>query len=118
MTYRSASRTGTTKPRNQAEKRAQGHVVKNLRMLGFFVSSFSQARASKQTPGIPDLFVCHARYGVSLWIEMKAPGKEKNLSAAQAVWHREARAAGQTVIVASSTADVLAELQRMGVPIQ
>lgn len=97
------------------EKRAQTAVVRNLRLLGMFVTTFSQPRRTMQTPGVPDLFACHGRWGISLWIEMKAPGGR--LSTAQAVWHREARAAGQNVITATSTADVVAELKRLGAPI-
>jgi hypothetical protein len=105
--------TPTKRKRQSPEKRMQGYVIKNLRRLGFFVSSFSQARASKQTPGIPDLYVMG--HGVALWIEMKADGCK--LTTAQSVWHREAKENGVAVMVAYNTDDVLAELRTMGVPI-
>jgi hypothetical protein len=80
------------------------------------VNSFSQARASKQTPGIPDLYVWHTGYRIALWIEVKA-GRNK-LTSEQLVWHREAKACGISVCVAYSMEDVLDELRKMGVVIQ
>lgn len=113
-TYRSASRTGTTKPRS--EKAIEADIIRNIRQLGAFVVKMSQPRRTMVTEGTPDLLILWGRFNVALWVEVKRPGGK--LRTMQAVWHREARAAGQTVIVASSTADVIRELQRMGVPIR
>jgi hypothetical protein len=105
----------------QNEKRVQGHIVKNLRRLGFFVSTFSQAQRAQMTAGIPDIHAAHARFGVNLWVEVKRPERRRELnggmSEAQLIWHMLAREAGMDVIVAYGWVDVERELRKRGVPI-
>jgi hypothetical protein len=104
----------------QSEKRVQAHVVKNLKKLGYFVSSFSQAQKAQMTAGVPDLFVAHSRWG-ALWIEMKIPErrghKNGGLNDAQLIWHVLARQSGIDVITAYGWVDVERELRKRGVPI-
>jgi hypothetical protein len=105
-----------------SEKRVQGDVVRNLRSLGFFVSTFSQAQRAQMTAGIPDLFAAHGRFGVQLWIEMKAPNRRGHenggLSFDQIQWHARARECGMRVMTAYGWPDVQSELIAMGVPIK
>lgn len=104
----------------QSEKRVQGHVVKNLRKLGWFVSSFSQAQKAQMTPGVPDLFAAHAKWG-HVWIEVKVPERRRHknggLSDSQLIWHMLARQSGMDVITAYGWIDVERELRKRGVPI-
>ena len=102
--------------RRAPEKRVQAAVKRALTTLGFGVSDLSQPRASMVTPGIPDLYVTHGRWGLALWIEVKA-GKN-DLSPAQRAWHREAEAAGATVLTVWSVDDLVAGLKGLGVPIE
>jgi hypothetical protein len=112
-TYSTGSATKTK--RTYPEKKIQNRIVKDLKTLGFWVNNLSQPRASKQTPGLPDLYVWHERLQIHLWIEVKA-GKNK-LTTDQQVWHRSAKAAGVNVLTAYGTEDVLNELRRLGAPI-
>lgn len=57
--------------REKLETRVQSDVVKLFRVLGCDVYSLSQARASKQTPGLPDLWVVCRRAGLAWWWETK-----------------------------------------------
>lgn len=104
----------TTK-RRAPEKRVQGDVKRALWTLGFHVSDLSQPRASMQTPGLPDLYVLHRRWKLACWIEVKAPGGK--LSGAQQVWHDEAAACGELVMVVRSVEELVAGLKDLGVPI-
>ena len=70
------------------EKAEQVEVVKNFRRAGFKVYWLSQSRASKQTPGLPDLYFVHKAKGIALWWETKRQvGGE--LSPAQADFRAE-----------------------------
>jgi hypothetical protein len=92
-------------------------MTRELRRLGFFVCRFGgQARATRQTPGIPDCLALHAVWKLALWIEWKTAATD--LSPAQREWHRIAQAAGQTVIVARRPADLLAPLVALGAPVE
>jgi hypothetical protein len=104
-----------TVARPRSEKAIEADIIRNLRMLGAFVVKMSQPRRTMVTEGTPDLLILWGRYQVSLWVEVKRPGG--TLRAMQAVWHREAKAAGQHVVIASSTSDVIAALRELGVPI-
>lgn len=95
----------TVKRRRKApEKKIQWAIIRNLRMLGFHVTSFSQPFRARQTLGIPDLFVSHRRYG-QWWIEVKAPGN--TLTIDQRQWAANATANGVKVMTAWSLQDVL-----------
>jgi hypothetical protein len=53
------------------EKQEQVEVRKLLIAYGFKVYNLSQARASKQSPGLPDLWCVHTREPVAFWFETK-----------------------------------------------
>lgn len=102
-----------------SEKQIQREIVQFLELVGYHVSDFSQPRATMQTPGVPDL---HAMYGGhragtphAVWIEVKTP--QGRLSLIQQSWHAQARAAGETVIVARCCADLVEPLSALGAPI-
>jgi hypothetical protein len=97
--------------RRAPEKRVQAAVKRNLKTLGFHVSDLSQPRASMQTPGLPDLFAMHARYG-AVWIEVKAPGGK--LSANQRAWHELAAQAGVRAAVVDGVHSLVRVLRDMG----
>jgi len=61
--------------------------------------------------GWPDL-ICVYR-GVPLWLEVKLPGKEKNLTNLQAQVLREAKAAGAVALVVTSRSQVTALLDKI-----
>lgn len=53
------------------EKQEQQEIIKRFRVCGFKVYVLSQPRASKQTPGLPDLWCMHYTQPVALWWESK-----------------------------------------------
>lgn len=53
------------------EKREQAEVVKRFRAFGFHVYTLSQPRATKQTPGLPDLWCAHNTQPIAFWWETK-----------------------------------------------
>ena len=57
--------------REPLEKSEQAEVVKLYRAYGCHVYNLSQARASKQTPGLPDLYVFRPPH--AWWHETKRP---------------------------------------------
>lgn len=124
MTTTARKRTKRTDP---LEKRIQWSLIKALRTMGFFVTSFSQPHRASMTPGVPDLVAMHRGWPVSsgapfrvkdgllVWIECKRPGGK--CSTAQLAWHSNARACGANVIVASSLDELLSGLRELGAPI-
>jgi hypothetical protein len=102
--------------RRAPEKRVQLAVRRALEYLGFNVTSFSQARASKQTPGIPDLYARHTGWQFRCWVEVKAPGKKPTL--VQEGWHIAERRAGGIVLVVDSVDALVRELRAAGAPIR
>ena len=64
----------------------------------------------KMTPtaqrGWPDRLICVPGCRV-LWIELKAPGRESNLSPNQVIVHAKLRALGHLVLVSSSVEECL-----------
>lgn len=64
---------------------------------GCDVTRFAQSRRSKQTPGVPDLYVRHVELGKRLWFECKAGTGRP--SRAQRDWHERERACGGEVVV-------------------
>lgn len=62
---------------NRLEKEIQAQVMKLYRAFGCVVYNLSQARASKQSPGLPDLYVVHRGIHQAWWHETKTPfGKQ------------------------------------------
>lgn len=61
-----------------AEERS---IVSAARTLGFAVFSFAQGyrpdHSTRQTKGIPDLYLVHPKRGLRLWWETKAPGRTR-----------------------------------------
>lgn len=105
----------TARP-SATEKAVQAGVVRALRAMGFVVNDMSQPRATKQAPGVPDLYAQHPAWGIRLWVEVKAArGRVRH---AQQRWHEAERAAGGAVVVARSAADLLAPLRALGAPIE
>lgn len=96
------------------EKAVEAGIIRDLRALGFHVTKTSQPRASMLTEGIPDLYAMG--HGCGLWIEVKtATGRVRP---SQLAWHAEAARNGVAVVVARSSADVVAALRGLGAPIQ
>ncbi len=103
------TRQGTL--RRREEKDVDAAVVELLRGLGWRVSRFQQARESKITRGVPDLYAMHPRLKLAVWIELKAPDGRR--SPAQAAWHQAAAECGVPVLVTTSAADLAEQLQRI-----
>lgn len=81
--------------RSSPEADIRRGIVKFLRMIGFAVYDLEQNRKTRQTPGIPDLYV--QGKGIRFWVEVKtAKGR---LSEAQADFKAEEEAHGGTVHV-------------------
>lgn len=53
------------------EKEEQAEITKTFRAFGFVVRNLSQPRATKQAPGIPDLWVTHGTRPLAFWWETK-----------------------------------------------
>lgn len=53
------------------EKEEQHEIARLFREFGFTVRHLSQARASKQSPGLPDLWVTHRELPIAFWWESK-----------------------------------------------
>lgn len=75
-------------------------------LLGFVSVHFSQARASKQTPGIPDRLYLHPGHGIALWAELKRAGGK--VSPQQERFHGWLRDCGHAVVVGPADAVVAA----------
>jgi hypothetical protein len=81
---------------NVLEKQEQHEIVKLLRGFNFHVYTLSQARASKQTPGLPDIWF--ARESVAGWFEVKR-SEGGRLSSAQEEFRDECQRAGVLHVV-------------------
>lgn len=92
------------KPKPPPEKAIHWWIVRYLRLMGFEVYSTAQARATKISPGIPDLLVMGQ--GVHVWVEVKRP--KGKLSEAQETFQRLARRAGVDCLVWRSVEDARA----------
>lgn len=82
-----------TDPQYQAsEKSIQHWCAQMFKAAGCLVYSLSQARASKQSPGLPDLYVLVPRRATAFWFETKsAKGRQ---SEAQAAFQKACEACG------------------------
>jgi hypothetical protein len=98
------------------EKAIEAEFIRNLHALGFQVTKTSQPRPSMITRGIPDLYASHPRWGIRLWIEVKAGSNQP--SPHQIAWHKAEREAGGNVVTARSWSEVQDELVRLGAPIR
>ena len=84
-------------PEKIPESSVQQQIIAALHVYGFVVISFSQARETEQTEGIPDLCAWHETWGIFLFIEVKRPecrvtvnGKSRQLQAGgKRSWEQE-----------------------------
>ena len=98
------------------EKAVQRDIVNAAEALGFVVSSFSQARTSCQTCGIPDLYLTHPVKRFTAWVEVKRPGGKP--TAVQKAWHQTARDAGNHVLVCDSVSSFVDQIADAGFPVR
>ena len=110
---RSRRRRSQALPDSPLEAEIAGEIMRTLRALSFDVSSTQQTRASRQTVGMPDLYVSHEAWRVRCWIEVKRPGERP--TPAQHAWHNRERAAGGIVLVCTSAMDALTQINRLRV---
>ena len=88
------------------ERDVQRDVVAFYRKLGCFVYVLSQGRPTRQTPGLPDLYV--QTHTSAWWHESKTPAGK--LRAAQVDFaDREMRAGGDVVVGGLSAAQTYAK---------
>lgn len=73
---------------------------------------FSAAAGPFSVHGVPDIVVC--LHGKFIGIEVKAPGKENNVTPNQKSHLAAIRRAGGIAFVASSVQDVIAQLAHAG----
>ena len=99
------------KVRPPLEKAIAGQIIRELRGLGFHVSSTQQTGPSRQTIGMPDLFVAHPVRKVYAWMEVKRPGKKPTEQ--QAAWHEAVRDAGCPVLVVHSVIEAFDQLEAL-----
>jgi hypothetical protein len=97
------------------EKSVERDIINAALGLGFHVTKLSQARASQQTPGIPDLYVRCKPKRFRAWIEVKRLGGKP--SPEQIGWMEFESACGGIVIVADSVASFVEGLQENGFPV-
>jgi hypothetical protein len=103
-----------------SEKALYESIVKLLRLHRVHVTRLAQARASRVTEGVPDLYltVPWERVGewaprpCAWWVEVKT--RDGVLSEMQLAWHEAAKEAGVNVAVWRSVDDALAWLARVG----
>ncbi|HEY7236537.1 MAG TPA: hypothetical protein VH539_20415 [Gemmatimonadaceae bacterium] len=65
------SNTGVDRRDLVLEKEEQAEIVKRFRVCRFAAYNLSQARASKQTPGLPDTYFVHTERPMAVWWEAK-----------------------------------------------
>lgn len=104
----------------------QQNVKAAYERLGCFVANFSQGRKTRQTPGIPDLYVFppgrpdqvraaavgHAQLALApWWHETKRPGEKQSLE--QVEWQRRCENRGVAYVL-GGVADAVAHLRKVG----
>lgn len=111
----------TPRPPRPLETAVQREVVNVASLYGFEITDLSQgyrpprcracgaylgrgAASTRQTVGVPDLYLQHRRLPLTLWVEVKRPGERPNAN--QAAWHERERRAGGTVLVVHSGHDL------------
>ena len=78
------------------EKQEEHFADRAARMMGYDVVRFSQPRATKQTPGIPDRLYLHPVHRVAVWAELKS--EKGKATPAQKQMHERLRASGQNIV--------------------
>jgi hypothetical protein len=81
------------KPRPPLEKHVEAIGRRMMTLLGFQTWHLSQARATNQTPGWPDMLFTHRERGLAVWWEAKRPGGKQ--SPAQREFELSVTACGQ-----------------------
>lgn len=89
---------------DRSEAEIQLGIRRALELVGYHVSDLSQDRPTRQTPGIPDLFVMGR--GRWTWMEVKTP--KGRPSDHQKAWHEVARRNGVPCIIVRSEAEAMA----------
>jgi hypothetical protein len=79
-------------------------IKKALQAEGHYVAKIHGGRYSA---GVPDLLICTSGEGYFIALEVKLPGKEKNVTELQAAQLRSIREAGGIAWVVSSVEDAL-----------
>jgi hypothetical protein len=98
----SCSEAAALADESRDEKAIVAQADRQMRALGFVVVNFSQPRASKQTPGIPDREYFHPARGLFLKWEAKAPTGRQ--SPAQAQYQTWCEAAGIPYVLGTDDA--------------
>jgi len=94
------------------EARIRKHIVELMRdKLGFAVWDLEQNRATRQTPGIPDLII--SGWGHHFHVEVKAPGRYE--TQAQLSFKNTCNANGGLSLVWYSDVDAMDWCQREGI---
>lgn len=93
------------------ESAIAGQIVSELRRLSYHVSSTQQTRPSRQTEGMPDLFVAHPAWRIYAWMEVKRPGE--TVPKHQREWHESVRASGCPVLVVTGPFDAVEQLNAL-----
>jgi hypothetical protein len=109
-------RAGVSPPDDRPEQARYEAIVDTALRLGCDVTRFAQARASKQTPGIPDLYLRHGRARIRLWAEIKTDAG--GLSEPQRRWHRTELDAGGDVVTLRTEADLVDALAARGLGVR
>lgn len=96
------------------EKQVEAMGDRLMEQMGWRSIHFSQARASRQTPGIPDRKYYHRALGVTLWWEAKKPGGKQR--PAQREFQQDAEACGEVYVLGGveELALTARELMRVG----
>lgn len=99
------------------EKQVEQEIIHALEHLGFFVSKTSQPQKPVgMTRGLPDLYAAHEGEQFDCFVEVKSGRNEPSVY--QQAWHKEVRAAGQTVLVCWSVDDLIDGLKDAGFPVE
>ena len=85
------------RPRRTIEKEVERRVDALCALAGCATVRFSQARATQQTPGIPDRLYFAPTHALAFWVECKAPGGRQ--SVAQAQFQARALACGMPYVL-------------------
>lgn len=101
------ARQGTESPKTSradgpSEKQVEAAGDRLMAAHGFVAVRFSQARATNQSPGIPDRKYFHAARGLAVWWEAKAPGGKQR--PAQREFQLMAEAVGETYLLGGTMA--------------
>ncbi|MDI3341995.1 MAG: hypothetical protein QJR03_15840 [Sphaerobacter sp.] len=100
------------------EKVEQREVVRLYRAFGCVVRSLSQPRATKQSPGFPDLWIVHTRIGQAWWHETKRQGwTDADVRPDQRVFREDCLACGIDYVLGDRFA-AAEQLVRLGLAVR